>query len=123
MRCLFLFASVVLSHSTVCAEATPAVASGFEIMTSRQSGNCLACHEMPGVEGIVSTLGPSLKGVGRKWSRIELTQWVKDARQIHAQTLMPPFGTTDGLTKANPPRAILSDAQISQVVDTLQSWQ
>lgn len=123
MRCLFLFASVVLSHSTVCAEATPAVAKGFEIMTSRQSGNCLACHEMTGVEGIVSTLGPSLKGVGRKWTRIELTQWVKDARQIYPQTLMPPFGTADGLTKANPPRAILSDAQISQVVDTLQSWQ
>lgn len=92
-------------------------------MTSRQSGNCLACHELPHVEGLVSNLGPSLKGVGRKWSRAQLTQWVKDARQINAQTLMPPFGSVEGLTKATPLRAILSDAQISEVVDTLQSWQ
>jgi len=123
MRWLLLFTVSILSHSTVGAEANQAVSTGFNIMTSRQSGNCLACHELPGVDGMVSSLGPSLKGVGRKWSRLELTQWVKDARQIHPQTLMPPFGTAEGLTKASPPRAILSDAQISQVVDTLQSWQ
>ena len=70
-----------------------------------------------------SNLGPSLKGVGARWNRSQLTQWVKDARQINPHTLMPPFGIVASLTKANPPRAILSDAQIAQVVDTLQSWQ
>jgi hypothetical protein len=35
---------------------------------------------------------------------------------------MPPFGASGSLTKANPARAILSDAMIEQVVDTLQSW-
>ena len=116
-------ALMILASSTAIADEKPKSNMGFEIMRSQTLGNCLACHEMPGVEGLVSTMGPSLKGVARKWTRAELTQWVKDARQMNSQTLMPPFGTTEGLTKANPPRAILSDAQISQVVDTLQSWQ
>jgi sulfur-oxidizing protein SoxX len=109
-------------HATCLAESGQPSSSGFDIMTSRQSGNCIACHELPQVDGIVSNLGPSLKGVGSRWTRTELTQWVKDARQINSQTLMPPFGTLDSLTKASPLRAILSDAQITQVVDTLQSW-
>jgi sulfur-oxidizing protein SoxX len=118
--------AMTLSHPMVFAQGAagvPSTSAGFDIMVSRQMGNCLACHELPGVAGLVSTFGPSLKGVARKWTRAELTQWVKDARHIQPQTLMPPFGTSEGLTKANPPRAILSDAQISQVVDTLQSWQ
>jgi len=24
---------------------------GFEIMTNRQTGNCMACHDLPGVSG------------------------------------------------------------------------
>jgi sulfur-oxidizing protein SoxX len=118
--------AMTFSHAMVFAQGpadVPSTAAGFDIMTSRQLGNCLACHELPGVPGMVSTLGPSLKGVARKWTRPELTQWVKDARKMNPHTLMPPFGSTEGLTKANPPRAILSDAQIYQVVDTLQSWQ
>jgi sulfur-oxidizing protein SoxX len=123
MNKLLLCALLISAKSTSFAVENPKATEGFEIMISRQLGNCMACHEMPGVDGLVSTLGPSLKGVARKWTRTELTQWVKDARKMNSQTLMPPFGTTEGLTKANPPRAILSDAQISQVVDTLQSWQ
>lgn len=118
--------AMTLSHTEVSAQgplSSTDTAAGFSIMASQQMGNCLACHELPGVAGLVSSFGPSLKGVARKWTRAELTQWVKDARHIQPQTLMPPFGTSEGLTKANPPRAILSDAQISQVVDTLQSWQ
>jgi sulfur-oxidizing protein SoxX len=123
MKKLLLCALLISAKSTSFADENPKTSAGFEIMTSRQLGNCMACHEMPGVDGLVSTLGPSLKGIARKWTRAELMQWVKDARKLNSQTLMPPFGTSEGLTKATPPRAILSDAQISQVVDTLQSWQ
>lgn len=123
MRYVLFFAIFICSHILSFAQVGPASSPGFDIMTSRQSGNCIACHEVPGVEGLVSNFGPSLKGVGRKWSAAELRQWVKDARQIQANTLMPPFGTLEGLNKANPPRVILSDAQITQVVETLQTWQ
>ena len=122
MKFWFTGIALALIQAMASAESGRPPSAGYDIMTSRQSGNCLACHELPGVEGLASNLGPSLKGVGSKWTRAELTQWVKDARQINPQTLMPPFGASSSLTKANPPRAILSDAMIEQVVDTLQSW-
>ena len=123
MRSVLVIFVIASLHGMVRSETQTYSGAGYDIMTSRQSGNCLACHELPGVEGLVSNFGPSLKGVGRKWSAAELRQWVKDARQIQANTLMPPFGTLEGLNKANPPRVILSDAQITQVVETLQTWQ
>lgn len=123
MRPILICVWVFFKLGTAFADQTPLITPGFEIMTSRESGNCIACHEVPGVAGRVSTFGPSLKGVGRKWSPEVLRQWVKDARKIQANTLMPPFGTLEGLNKVNPPRVILSDAQITQVVDTLQTWQ
>lgn len=123
MRSALTILVIASLHGMVCAETQINSAAGYDIMTSRQSGNCIACHELPGVQGLVSNFGPSLQGVGARWNRSQLTQWVKDARQINPNTLMPPFGSATSLTKANPPRAILSDAQITQVVDTLQSWQ
>jgi sulfur-oxidizing protein SoxX len=123
MKRIFLLVCVVLNLGTAFADQTPRTSTGFDIITSRESGNCIACHEVPGVEGRVSNFGPSLQGVGRKWSSEELRKWVKDARKINPNTLMPPFGTLEGLNKVNPSRVILSDAQITQVVDTLQSWQ
>lgn len=123
MRSVLMILVIASLHGIVRAETQTYSGAGYDIMTSRQAGNCIACHELPGVQGIVSNLGPSLNGVGARWNRSQLTQWVKDARQINPHTLMPPFGNAASLTKANPPRAILSDAQIAQVVDTLQSWQ
>jgi sulfur-oxidizing protein SoxX len=96
--------------------------AGFEIMTNRQSGNCMACHDLPGVSGFTSNFAPPLQGVGSKWTIAELTQWVSDARKINPNTLIPPFGTTQGLTKVISDRAVLSPDQISQVVETLISW-
>jgi hypothetical protein len=47
---------------------------------------------------------------------------VTDARKINPNTLMPPFGTTQGLTKVISDRAVLSPDEILQVVETLISW-
>lgn len=123
MKQILLPVWICLHFGTAYADQTPSKTAGFDIITSRESGNCIACHEVPGVEGRASNFGPSLQGVGRKWSSEELRRWVKDARKMNPNTLMPPFGTLEGLNKVNPSRVILSDAQISQVVDTLQSWQ
>jgi len=110
-----------LAHSNASA-ANETPQAGFEWITNKQVGNCIACHDVPGVSGMVSSFGPSLKGVGSRLSRQALTQWVEDARKINPDTLMPPFGTTEGLSKTNPPRVILTKSQIDQVVDTLASW-
>ena len=77
---------------------------------------------MPGVQGLVSNFAPSLKGVGQKFSAQELTQWVVDARRFNPNTLMPPFGSTNGLNLARPNRVVLTNEQIALVVSSLQSF-
>jgi hypothetical protein len=51
-----------------------------------------------------------------------LQQWVVDARQIHAQTLMPPFGTAQGLNRIANTQALLTPEQITQVLAMLAQW-
>jgi sulfur-oxidizing protein SoxX len=96
--------------------------TGFDIMTNKLSGNCLACHDLPGVSGVPSNFGPSLHGVGARRTQDELLQWVVDARKINPETLMPPFGSSEGLSKVIQKRNLLSSTQIEKVVSTLQSW-
>ena len=96
---------------------------GLGIIVQKQLGNCVACHELPGLQGSTSTFGPSLKGVGARLSRESLKQWVKDARTIQPNTLMPPFGSSEGLHKLSDKRPLLTEVQIEKVVDTLMTWQ
>ena len=102
--------------------AQDAVAPGFRLMVSMSGGNCLACHALPGQAGIASTFGPSLQGVGRRYNAEELRQWVSDARKIRPDTLMPPFGTTEGTHMANRTQAILNAEEIGLIVAALQTF-
>lgn len=96
---------------------------GWRIMTERSLGNCIACHDLPGQTGVRSTFGPSLQGVGARYSAMQLQQWVVDARQRHPNTLMPPFGSTRGLNRVTGAEPLLSPEQIHLVVATLSQWQ
>lgn len=112
-----------LGVNSVCAAASDGVAQeGWRIMTERNLGNCIACHALPGQTGVRSTLGPSLQGVGARYSAAQLQQWVVDARQIQANTLMPPFGTASGLNRVASTQALLTLEQITQVVSSLSQW-
>ena len=108
--------------SPASAELAPRPPWAYEYMTNPQKGNCIACHDVPGISGHPSNFGPSLKGVAAKWSRDELVQWVTDARVFNADTLMPPYGTHQALEKVNPARRALSADQIKDIVDALQTW-
>lgn len=96
-------------------------AEGFRLIADRASGNCIACHALPGQIGVLSNLGPGLDKVGSRYSAAELRQWVSDARLIKPDTLMPPFGSTQGLNLPQPAQAMLSPEQITQVVAALQT--
>jgi sulfur-oxidizing protein SoxX len=96
---------------------------GLRVMTDKTLGNCWACHALPGQEGLISNFGPSLAGAGARWSKEQLTQWVVDARRIHPQTLMPPFGASTGLQRVSGTQTVLTPDQIQQVVNTLAKWQ
>ena len=91
-------------------------------MTERNLGNCIACHALPGQNGVQSTLAPSLQGVGSRYNSNELRQWVVDARLLRPQTLMPPFGSVQGLNRVANPQTLLSEQEINQVVATLAQW-
>ncbi len=113
---------LTLGPLSAVAQVNRSLDEGMEIMTQKQLGNCVACHELPGIQGTASNLGPSLRGVGARLTRETLTQWVKDPRVIQANTLMPPFGNAEGLQKVTDKRPLLSDLQIQKVVETLMTW-
>jgi sulfur-oxidizing protein SoxX len=120
---LFFYLFILMGQTSL-ALANQAVPSqrATDIMTNQQQGNCIACHDLPGISGLSSNFAPSLKGVGAKWTREELIQWVTDARMIKPDTLMPPYGSIEGLVKVNPPRTVLTKEQIRDVVNTMQTW-
>ena len=99
--------------------AQPVPEQGFRIMNAGNAGNCIACHALPDQNGLISTFGPSLDKVGSRYSADELRQWVSDARKIKPNTLMPPFGTTQGTNAAVRAQSMLSDEQIAHVVAAL----
>ena len=122
MKSWIYILSISFGLSNALAQTAEGKPSGYELMTSKQYGNCIACHDMPGVQGLVSNFAPSLKGVGQKFSAEELTQWVVDARRFNPDTLMPPFGSTHGLNLVRPNRVLLTNEQIALVVSSLQSF-
>ena len=122
MKSWIYILSISFSLSNALAQTAEGKPSGYELMTSKQYGNCIACHDMPGVQGLVSNFAPSLKGVGQKFSAQELTQWVVDARRFNPDTLMPPFGSTHDLNLVRPNRVVLTNEQIALVVSSLQSF-
>ena len=108
---------LLLTVNPVAAQSAPE--QGFRIMNAGNAGNCIACHTLPGQTGIASSFGPALEKVASRYSPEELRQWVSDARKIKPNTLMPPFGTTQGTNSSVRAQSILSDEQIAHVVSAL----
>jgi L-cysteine S-thiosulfotransferase len=108
---------LLLTVNPAAAQAVPE--QGFRIMNAGNTGNCIACHTLPGQTGIASSFGPALEKVASRYNPEELRQWVSDARKIKPNTLMPPFGTTQGTNSSVRAQSILSDEQIAHVVAAL----
>lgn len=94
---------------------------GFRLMAAGSAGNCVVCHSMPGASGPASTFAPTLHQVGARYSAQELRQWVTDARLIKPNSLMPPFGTTQGTNSPMLSQPLLSAEDIDHVVAALQT--
>ncbi len=120
LSCCIVLSVGGISLSWAATDSPPQEA--WRIMTERSLGNCIACHALPGQTGVRSSFGPSLQGVGSRYSAEQLQQWVVDARQIHPNTLMPPFGNTSGLNRVTTAEPLLSPAQIRLLVTTLAQW-
>ena len=130
MRIHTLIFVLCCAANTSSAQTLSDAELGLRIMANRQQGNCITCHqvsalrEAKGIEGAggkQGDFGPSLDGVATRYSAKQLRQWVMDARQLSPNTLMPPFGTLDGTTQANPGRPMLSQDEIDKVTAALAS--
>jgi L-cysteine S-thiosulfotransferase len=113
--------SILFSLAFQSAQAQAAAEQGLKIIASRELGNCISCHSLAGLKeaGRQGNFGPPLDGVGARYSAERLRQWVVDPRQFKPDTLMPPFGSINGLQRPNQARPLLSPEQIDQVTAAL----
>ena len=67
-------------------------ARGRVIAADSHGGNCLACHLMPiPEEPFHGTVGPSLHGVGARYTAAQLRLRIVDEQQVNPMTIMPGF--------------------------------
>ena len=111
--------------------ADPAAAQdaerGRELIRASEKGNCSICHLVPGIglpDEAQGNIGPSLEGVGARLAPAELRAQIVDARTMNPETVMPPYGSIDGLVdvdKRYRGRPILTAGEIADIVAYLSS--
>ena len=76
-------------------------ADGVAVVSSRAQGNCVACHEISALPNVQfqGNIGPSLDGVGSRWSEAELRGILVDAKHMFPDTRMPAFYRTTGFIR------------------------
>ena len=97
-----LLGSLCLTGPAVAAEkegAKSVVEQGKELAFGRKKGNCLACHAIEGGE-LAGTIGPPLVAMKMRFpNKQDLFDQIWDARVKNPNTIMPPFGPHEILTK------------------------
>jgi L-cysteine S-thiosulfotransferase len=103
--CLGLFSD------TASATSSGRIAAGRELAFATDRGNCLGCHAVAGGQQM-GTLGPTLSNMRARFpQRAALRARIWDAGEFNPDTLMPPFGR----------HQILSRDEIELVIDFLYS--
>lgn len=69
---------------------------------ARGDGNCLLCHAIPGAERPAGNIGPSLANLGARMSEAEIRVRIADPARFSRDTVMPPYGKTEGLHAVAP---------------------
>lgn len=101
---------------------------GRVIVTNRQVGLCVLCHQVPQELGVPAVaqgnIAPSLAGVGSRWTPAQLRLRIVDSRQIDPGSTMPAYYRIDGLTRVGSQwkeKPILDAQQVEDVVAFLLS--
>lgn len=95
-----LLGSLAFSIPTITNAADEgAVAEGKKLAFDRKKGNCLACHQIEGGR-LAGNIGPPLVAMQARFpDKDKLRAQISDARTNNPNTIMPPFGTHEILTK------------------------
>ena len=77
-------------------------AAGKEVMTNRGLGNCIACHQVTDLQDhpFHGEVGPSLDGVGDRWTEADLRGILVNAKAVFPDTVMPAFYKSSGFVRA-----------------------
>jgi sulfur-oxidizing protein SoxX len=88
------YGAVDMSLTGVAGDA----AKGRSLFANRKLGNCLACHQNTDLleQSFHGEVGPSLDGVGDRWSEAELRGILANAKNTFDGTIMPAFYRTSG---------------------------
>ena len=116
---LFVLASSCVSVKAQSATADE-IARGAAIVASRTQGLCVLCHAVPGVPVTQSgTIGPSLSGIGARWTAPQLREHLMAPERFNPGTVMPSASRVEGFVQLAPARRgqpLLTDVQIDSVV-------
>ena len=100
---------------------------GRALVVARDSANCVLCHAVPDPAiRFAGDVGPSLAGVGRRFTVSQLRLRVVDEMQINRATVMPSYYKAAGLVDVAAPYAgkpILSAREVEDVVAWLATLQ
>ena len=92
---------------------------GRDVVMGRD-GNCLLCHAVPETGArFMGNLGPPLSGIGARLDAAQLKQRITDPQRLNAESIMPAYARTEGLTqvaKIFRDKPILSAQQIEDTV-------
>ena len=96
--------------------------NGRDIVLSRR-GNCLACHKIPSGNDIFQgNIGPSLAGVGNRYTISELRLRLVNPYVLNPDSVMPAFYKVRGLKRVDKKfreKPILTAQEIEDVISWL----
>jgi len=102
-----LLGSLTLSIPAIAtAQDAAVIEEGKKIAFNKKKGNCLACHAIKGGK-LPGNIGPPLVDIKSRYDQTALKAQITDARSVNPNTMMPPFG----------PHEILSKGEIEKVVE------
>lgn len=100
-----------ITNAAEAASEGSVIEQGKKIAFDRKKGNCLACHQIEGGT-LPGNIGPPLVAMqGRFPDKNKLRAQISDARTNNPNTIMPPFGAHE----------ILSKSEIDKVVEFIYS--
>ena len=85
----------------VSLSGTPGDVENGKVLMNKGAGNCIACHQVTDLAELAfhGEIGPSLDGVGARWSEAELRGIVSNAKRMFPGTMMPAFYKVDGFIR------------------------